>query len=216
MVPAIDAKYGVYVKGADGEWHFNLELLGDYCRREDIAWPLTETGKLSTKRKTFEDMAKGHPQLENLRQLRHARDKMRRIKLAVGADNRNRTVLWPFQAKTSRTQPKASRWIFSPAVWLRSLIKPEPGQAVAYVDWSSMEFMIAASLSGDPVMLEFYQRGDPYLSFAKRVGAAPSDATKAHTRLTARSLQNWPAVHSIRHRLGDPGRAPRHFRRCCP
>jgi hypothetical protein len=180
MVPAIDADYGVYVKGADGEWHFSLELLADYCWREGIVWPLTETGKLSTRRKTFEDRAKGHPQLENLRQLRHARDKMRKIKLAVGADNRNRTVLWPFQAKTSRTQPKASRWIFSPAVWLRSLIKPERGQAVAYVDWSSMEFMIAASLSGDPVMLEFYRGGDPYLSFAKRVGAAPGDATK-HT-----------------------------------
>jgi DNA polymerase I-like protein with 3'-5' exonuclease and polymerase domains len=40
-----------------------------------------------------------------------------------------------------------------------------------------MEFMIAASLSGDPVMLEFY-RHDPYLSFAKRVGAAPSNAIK--------------------------------------
>ena len=39
--------------------------------------------------------------------------------------------------------------------------------------------MIAASLSNDPVMLEFY-RSDPYLSFAKRVGAAPSSATK-HT-----------------------------------
>src|SRR5262249_1287649 len=138
------------------------------------------TGKLSTQRKTFESMAKGYPQLENLRQLRHARDKMRTIKLAVGADSRNRTVLWPFQAKTSRTQPKASRWIFSPAGGFRSLIKPHPGLAVAYVDWSSMEFMIAASVSGDPVMLEFYQRGDPYLSFAQRVGAAPNDATK-HT-----------------------------------
>jgi hypothetical protein len=177
MVPAIDADYGVYVKGPDGDWHFNLERFADYLQREGIAWPLTETGKPSTKRKTFDDMAKGHPQLENLRHLRHARDKMRKIKLAVGADNRNRTVLWPFKAKTSRTQPKAARWIFSPAVWLRSLIKPEPGQAVAYVDWSSMEFMIAASLSGDPLMLEFY-RHDPYLSFAKRVGAAPSNATK--------------------------------------
>jgi hypothetical protein len=178
MVPMIDADYGVYSKGADGDWHFNLELFANYLRREGIAWPLTETGKLSTRRKTFEDMAKGYPQLENLRQLRHARDKMRTIKLAVGADNRNRTVLWPFQAKTSRTQPKASRWIFSPAVWLRSLIKPEPGQAVAYVDWSSMEFMVAASLSGDPVMLEFYCNGDPYLSFAKRVGAVPREAIK--------------------------------------
>jgi|GraSoiStandDraft_41_1057321.scaffolds.fasta_scaffold1826783_1 DNA polymerase-1 len=38
--------------------------------------------------------------------------------------------------------------------------------------------MIAASLSNDPVMLEFYHNGDPYLSFAKCVGAAPPDATK--------------------------------------
>jgi hypothetical protein len=76
-------------------------------------------------------MSKGWPQLEDLRQLRHARDKMRKVKLAVGHDGRNRTVLWPFKAKTSRTQPKASQWIFSPAVWLRSLIKPDPEMAVA-------------------------------------------------------------------------------------
>ena len=179
MVPVIDADYGVYAKGPDGDWHFSLEYFGKYLEREKITWPLTDKGKLSTKRKTFEDMAKGHPQLEGLRQLRHARDKMRKIKLAVGADGRNRTVLWPYKAKTSRTQPKASQWIFSPAVWLRSLVKPGAGMAVAYVDWSSMEFLIAASLSNDPVMLEFY-RSDPYLSFAKRVGAAPSSATK-HT-----------------------------------
>ena len=59
-------------------------------------------------------MSKGHPQLESLRQLRYLRDKLRKIKLAVGADGRNRTVLWPFQSKTSRTQPKARRWIFRP------------------------------------------------------------------------------------------------------
>ena len=179
MVPTIDAEYGVFNKGKDGDWHFSLELFAAYLRRQQISWPLTETGKLSIRSKTFEDMSKGNPQLENLRQLRHTRDKLRSIKLAVGADGRNRTVLWPFKAKTSRTQPKASQWIFSPAVWLRSLIKPEPGTAVAYVDWSSMEFLIAASLSSDPVMLEFYREGDPYLAFPRRVGLAPGDATKA-------------------------------------
>jgi len=45
--------------------------------------------------------------------------------------------------------------------------------------------MIAASLSNDPVMIEFYQTGDPYLTFAKRVGAAPPDATK-HTHAVLR------------------------------
>jgi hypothetical protein len=209
MVPTIDADYGVYTKDAAGSWHFNMELFAGYLQRQGIAWPVTETGKLSTRRKTFEDMSKGHPQLENLRQLRHARDKMRKIKLAVGADNRNRTVLWPFKAKTSRTQPKAAQWIFSPAVWLRSLIKPEPGQAVAYVDWSSMEFMVAASLSGDPVMLEFYRSGDPYLLFAKRVGAAPPEATKeTHEALRDRykvgllAIQYGISAETLAARLG--------------
>jgi hypothetical protein len=178
VVPEIDTKYGVYTLGRDGGWHFNMELFAAYTQRNGIAWPRTERGALSVRRKTFDEMAKGYPQLENLRQLRHVLSKMRKVKLAVGADGRNRTVLWPFQSKTSRTQPKASRWIFSPAVWMRFLIKPGPGRAVAYSDWSSMEFMIAASLSNDPVMLEFYRNGDPYLSFAKRVGAAPPDATK--------------------------------------
>ena len=46
-----------------------------------------------------------------------------------------------------------------------------------------MEFLIAASLSDrhcGPInnMLDMYLSGDPYLSFAKRVGAAPSTATK--------------------------------------
>jgi DNA polymerase-1 len=184
MVPMIDAQYGVYVRDSTGNWTFNMERFAAYLAREGITgWPLLESGKLNMKRKTFEEMSKGYPQLEDLRQLRHIRDKMRTVKLAVGADGRNRTVLWPFKAKTSRTQPKASQWIFSPAVWLRSAIKPGPGMAVAYIDYSSMEFLIAASLSDGhcgPInnMLDMYRTGDPYLSFAKRVGAVPNTATK--------------------------------------
>jgi hypothetical protein len=183
MVPAIDAKYGVYVRGENGEWCFNTARFEAYCAREGIAWPRLETGNLNMKRKTFDDISKGLPQLEDLRQLRYVRDKMRKIKLAVGADGRNRTVLWPFKAKTSRTQPEAAKWIFSPAVWLRSLVKPGQGMAVAYIDYSSMEFLIAAVLSDGHCgqvnnMLDMYLSGDPYLAFAKRVGAVPSTATK--------------------------------------
>jgi DNA polymerase I len=186
MVPIIDAHYGVYVRNASGDWVFNENLFEAYLKREGIlpGWPRTETGKLSMKRKVFEGMSKNHPQLESLRQLRYARDKMRKVKLAVGRDGRNRTVLWPFQSKTSRTQPKASKWIFSPAVWLRSLIKPEPGMAVAYIDYSSMEFLIAAAQSDGHcgsinTMLDMYRSGDPYIAFAKQVGAIPDDITTA-------------------------------------
>jgi DNA polymerase-1 len=178
VVPQVDAQYNVYVKGVDGEWHFNIARFEEYLVRAGIDWPRHETGKLNLRRKTFESMCKSWPGLEPLRQLRYTRDKLRRIKLAVGADNRHRTTLWPFQAKTSRTQPKAAKWIFSPAVWLRSLIKPAPGRAIAYIDRSSMEFLIAAALSGDKLMAELYDTGSPYVEFAKRFDQAPADATK--------------------------------------
>ena len=210
MVPVIDARYGVYIRKPDGDWSFNMERFGAYLKREGIldGWPRTETGMLNTRRKVFEDMSKGWPQLEELRQLRHARNKMRKIKLKVGADGRNRTVLWPFQSKTSRTQPKASQWIFSPAVWLRSLIKPEPGMAVAYIDYSSMEFLIAAALSdghcgSTNLMLDMYQSGDPYRAFAVRVGAIPDGITTAMIKkpeqhatrnLTLAQLQHYADV----------------------
>jgi DNA polymerase I len=185
MVPVTDAQYGVYRRNAAGDWVFTMELFEAYLKREGLydTWPRLESGQLNMKRKIFETMSKGAPQLEELRQLRHTRDKMRKIKLAVGHDGRNRTVLWPFKSKTSRTQPKAAQWIFSPAVWLRSLIKPAPGMAVAYIDYSSMEFLIAAAVSDGHcgsvnTMLEMYRSGDPYLAFAKRVNAVPQTATK--------------------------------------
>jgi hypothetical protein len=185
MVPTIDAKYGVYVRQPNGDWSFSMELFAAYLEREKIlaGWPRTDTGKLVMKGKVWDEMTKGWPQLQELRQLRHARDKMRTVKLAVGVSGRNRTVLWPFKAKTSRTQPKASEWIFSPATWLRSLIKPGPGMAVAYIDYSAMEFMLAASESDghcgpDNLMLAMYQSGDPYLSYCKKIGIVPDTATK--------------------------------------
>jgi DNA polymerase-1 len=178
LVPEINKHYGVYVKGADGDWHFNHANFEAYLQRRGIDWPLKDTGKLDLRTKTFESMAKAYPELEDLKQLRHARNKMRKIGLAVGGDGRNRTVLWPFQAKTARTHPKAKFWIFSPAVWLRSLIKPAPGMAVAYLDWSSMEFQIAAALSECKPMLDLYATGNAYIEFAKKFDEAPPTATK--------------------------------------
>ena len=178
VVPRIDAQYGVYTQDKAGDWHFSIERFEALCARLGIDWPRLESGKLNLRRKTFESMCKAYPELESLRQLRHARDKMRRVKLAVGSDGRNRTVLWAFASKTSRTQPKAARWVFSPAVWLRSVIKPEPGRAIAYVDWSSMEFQVAAVLSECQPMIDLYATGSPYVEFAKRFDAAPPTATK--------------------------------------
>ena len=212
IVPQIDAQYGVYEKGADGDWHFSVLLFEAYLARAGIDWSRHETtGKLDLRRKTFESMAKSRPELEPLRQLRYTRDKLRRIKLAVGSDARNRTVLWPFSSKTGRTQPKASQWIFSPAVWLRSLIKPGPGRAVAYIDWAGMEFQIAAVRSGDKQMLELYASGSPYIGFAQRVGQVPATATKkTHAKVheaykvACLGAQYGMQLETLAQRLGIP------------
>ena len=201
MVPAVDSQYGVYVRNAVDDWVFSTERWIAYLKREGIydLWPRRETGKLDMRRKTFENMSKGFPQLEALRQLRHTRDKMRAIKLAVGTDGRNQTVLWSFKSKTGRTQPQAAEWIFSPAVWLRSLIKPSPGMAVVYIDYSSMEFLLAASLSDGhcgPVnnMLTMYRSGDPYLAFAKKSVLCRSQLPRKRTR----QIQGHVVVDAIR------------------
>jgi hypothetical protein len=183
LVPALDP--GVYVRDRRGEWHFNADRFEEYLTTIGIAWPRDEeTGKLNLQRSTFDAMAKAFPEhFETLRQLRYISDQLRSIDLAVGADNRNRTVLWPFSSKTSRTQPKASEWIFSPSVWLRFLIRPEPGRAIAYVDFSGMEFGAAAALSDSHIgpnnpMLDLYQSGDPYLGFGKRVSIVDVNAAR--------------------------------------
>ena len=178
VVPKINAQYDVYVQDKAGEWHFKNEKFDALCARLGIDWPRTETGKPDLRQKTLKSMSQAFPELESLRELRHARDKMRRIKLAVGSDGRNRTVLWPFKAKTSRTQPKAAEWIFSPAVWLRLTFKPGPDRAVAYIDWSSMHFLIAGILSNCQAMIDLYATGSPYVEFAKRFDMAPPAATK--------------------------------------
>src|SRR5215216_4201053 len=123
-------------------------------------------------------MSRIYPAVEPLRQVRHALSQLRLNELAVGPDGRNRCLLSAFAARTGRNQPGNSRFIFGPSAWLRSLIRPGPGRALAYVDWSQQELAIAAALSGDPRMMEAYTSGDFYLTFAKMAGAITADATK--------------------------------------
>jgi DNA polymerase I-like protein with 3'-5' exonuclease and polymerase domains len=96
-------------------------------------------------------------------------------------------------------------------VWLRGLIQPPPGHGVAYIDWEQQEFGIAAALSQDPLMLEAYRSGDPYLAFAKQAGAAPKDATKAthkairdQFKSTVLAVQYGMGADSLAQRIGLP------------
>jgi DNA polymerase I len=174
LIEKVDVDYHVFENGA-----FRAGWFARYLAGRGIAWPKTDTGRLKLDEDTFKDMSKVHPELGPLRELRHSLTELRLEKLAVGIDGRNRTMLSPFGASSGRNTPSANRFIFGPSVWLRGLIKPGPGLAIAYIDWSSQEVAIAAALSGDPFLLDSVANGDPYLSFAKRAGLVPEGATKA-------------------------------------
>ena len=128
---------------------------------------------------TFRQVARAYPQIAPLRELRSSLAELRLNDLRVGRDGRNRTILSAFRSRTGRNQPSNAKFIFGPSVWLRGLIKPPPGHAVAYVDWTQQEFGIAAALSGDTAMQAAYRSGDRYLAFAKQANAVPDSATKA-------------------------------------
>jgi DNA polymerase-1 len=109
---------------------------------------------------------------------------MRLSSIVMGADGRNRCLLGQFVCSTGRNAHKAGKFIFGPSRWLRYLIKPEKGRALAYLDWKAQEFVIAAALSGDPAMLAAIASGDPYMWFAKMAGLAPEWATdKTHPEI---------------------------------
>jgi hypothetical protein len=173
LIARIDADFEVY----DGR-SFCTAFFDRYLIHKGIPWPRLKSGALELSERAFEEMSVSYPVLKPLHDLRVSLAQLKEWKLTVGSDGRNRVLLSPFSSKTGRNQPSTAKYIFGPAVWLRSLIKPGPGMALAYVDWEQQEFGIAAALSGDRAMMAAYRSGDPYLEFAKQAGVIPPNGTK--------------------------------------
>jgi DNA polymerase I len=180
LIAAIDIKYGVF----DGRT-FKADRWEHWLALEGVPWPRLESGRLDLSDKTFREMAKAHPRVTAMRELRSSLSDLRLADLAVGSDGRNRTILSVFRARSSRSAPSNSRFIFGPSVWLRSLIQPPPGHGLAYIDWSQQEFGIAAKLSGDEAMQAAYasSRIRP-----RRLRSGAIRSGGAH-----RSSAGWPA-----------------------
>jgi hypothetical protein len=206
LILEVDAAYGVYQDGV-----FKSDLFEKYLGLANIPWPRTITGKLKLDEDTFKDMSKVHPSLMPLRNLRDCLAKLRLSDLYVGSDGRNRCMLSQFSSITGRNQPSTTKFVFGLSKWLRGLIQPRPGMAIAYIDWSQQEFGIAAALSQDENMLEAYLSGDPYLAFAKQANAVPENATK-HSHPVERNqykqcvlaTQYGMGAESLAERLGTP------------
>jgi hypothetical protein len=213
LINRIDPYYGVYDDG-----HFRLARFADWLKRHSIPWPRTESGMLSTKGESFRLMSRIYPAVAPLHELRATLGQLRLNDLAVGSDGRNRAMLSAFGARSARNTPSSKKFIYGPARWLRALIRPKPGHALAYLDWCSEEFGIGAVLSGDRAMLDAYVSSDPYLRFAQQAGAIPPDGTRethGHTRdlfkSTCLGLNYGMGANSLSLRIGRSIVEARHF-----
>ncbi len=173
LIRELDKGFGVY----EGR-SFRAERFERLLAHHTIPWPRTATGRLRLDDSTFKEMGRAYPALAPIRRIRDELAQLRLSSLEVGSDGRSRVMLSPFRTKTGRNMPSNARYVFGMASWLRSLVKPEPGHAIAYLDWSQQEFGIGAVLSRDSAMLRAYETGDPYLAFGKQAGLIPPSGTK--------------------------------------
>lgn len=173
LIDEVNPAYGVYENGV-----FKRDRFARYLAANNIPWPRHPSGTLMLDDDTFDDQATAYPQLRPLYELHATLSRLRLTDLEIGSDNHNRCMLSAFSTVTGRNAPSTNKLVFGPARWIRGLIRPEPGWAIACVDWAQQEFAISAALSGDTRMMEAYLSGDVYLAFAKAAGLVPPDATK--------------------------------------
>jgi hypothetical protein len=197
-------RYGFFEGASFKEDRFDAYLSG-----RGLWWPRFPSGRPVLDDDTFKAMTVYYPELAPVRKVRQALATTRLFeKLAVGRDGRNRALLSPFGTDTGRNTPSNAKFIFGPAAWIRGLVRPEPGTALAYVDFTSEEFGIAGYLAGDRAMIDAYEsERDVYLAFGARAGVVPADATKETHGRERRLLK--AAVLGSQYGLGPVGLAQR-------
>lgn len=191
-------RFGVFVDG-----QFSLKQFGELLARLGIQWPRTPTGRLSTKDEVFNEIGGFHPTINQLGLLRKTMKLFRETSKEKPLDFSIPATLGyrvrPLGTKTGRNAPSSSEFVFTMPKWMRGIVRPLPGQALAYLDYTAQEIGVAAVLSKDPNLIEAYA-SDVYLHFAKLTKAAPVEATKA-THKTIRDAYK-PIVLGINYGAG--------------
>ena len=180
-----------------------------------LPWPKLPSGAFELDNDVFDDMARFHPELRPLYEIRSSLGKLRLTGLGIGPDGRNRCMLSIFQTVTGRNAPSNSTFIFGPARWMRSLIVPRPGFALASVDWRTQEIAIAAALSGDEKLLAAYLCGDVYAAFAWDAGLMPRGTIDKEIRQICKTIvlgiQYLMGAESMAYRAGISVREAQYF-----
>jgi DNA polymerase I len=171
----------LFIDGMQREWDL---FDGEKLRRRKFQayidslrlpyWPRTPTGLYQQDKDVLRDMAVIYPQIQRLREAMDFWGQLKTLQLTAGSDGYSRTPLWPNSTKTGRCAPSTTKFVFNLPAWLRCGVRPEPGCALAMLDFRQEEPGIAACLSEDPAMMDGYTvGGDLYLDLAQRAGAIP-------------------------------------------
>lgn len=152
----------VYFQGV-----FKRQTVFQVMQRNGIPIPVDpKTGKYSCATKLIKSMIETYPLLKDFYEDKRMIDALKNLKLEIGSDGRNRFWLNPFGTKTGRNNPSTNRALFGLPHTMRSFMKPEPGMALAQIDYGAEEVGIAAAKSRDQQLIEDYLSGDPYRRFA--------------------------------------------------
>lgn len=171
LIEHYDPEHSVYVNG-----RFDFRAFARFVDAAGIDYPSTPAGQPDLKK--LGDMAKSFSILKPIYTLYKLDSQLRNQKLQLNSDNRLVANLKPLATITGRHAPSSNSFVMGLAKPFRSLVTPEKGSVLFVLDYVAQEVGIAAVLSGDQALQRTYLDGDIYLTFAKKIGLVPDDATK--------------------------------------
>jgi hypothetical protein len=153
-------------------------------RHQVKGWRRTTSGLLGTKGWDFERLEARHLEFRGIADAHKTITQLHELQLFAGADGRYRTPIWPFSTITGRAAPNGAAFPFTTPSWCRYTLAPHAGKVLAYLDFSSMDFGVAAGLSQAAAMIADYA-AEPYLVLPIIAGLLPRGAAR-HTHSDAR------------------------------
>ena len=206
LLQQYDPSYGSDdpIYSPEGEWsydRFERWLLQSGV----LAWPRLQNGQLSIDGDAFRLMS-NVPGIEGLHALRDSLGVIKRARLPIGSDGRNRPSLFPFGTATGRNAHSKS--LFNAHASVRSFMAFPEDEIGVYLDWRTQEVGVAAALSDDQALMDAYRNGDVYHALALVCGLTDDPNAKRWKAQRPMERQQMKALQlAINYGMGVPSLA---------
>jgi len=135
------------------------------------AFPKTDSGGICTKDAVLEERENLHPVIPMIRRWRKVKQWSADPAVTgtiIGCDRRIHADIRVLGADSGRTQSRLPNLMGIGKVF-RPLVVASPGKGIGDADLCQIEVAIAAAVFGDQALIDDFNRGDVYVSMAKRV-----------------------------------------------